>query len=142
LLLARIVMPVMARKSSEEMVLFGSLALAAAACLVFPFITNVYMLAAISFVLGLGLGCCGPLSLIITYNRAPEGRSGEAMGLRQTVAKFTESSSPLAFGALGSAFGLAAMRFKLLTEALLVLGSIVGRQHAHAGRRQRASSRL
>jgi MFS family permease len=108
LLLARVVMPVMSRKSSEEMVLFGSLALAAAACLVFPFITNVYMLAAISFVFGLGLGCCGPLSLIITYNRAPEGRSGEAMGLRQTVAKFTEASSPVVFGALGSAFGLAA----------------------------------
>ncbi len=106
MLLARIVMPALVRKSSEEMVLFGSLSLAAAACVLFPFVASVYMLAAISFTLGLGLGCCAPVSLIITYNRAPDGRTGEAMGLRQGVNKFTEAMVPLVFGSLGSAFGL------------------------------------
>ncbi len=106
LLLMRAVMPMLVRKSSEELVLCGSLGLAAATCVLFPFVTNVHLLLAISFVLGLGLGCCPPLSMIITYNRAPAGRSGEAMGLRQTVNKFTEVMVPLIFGTLGAAFGL------------------------------------
>ncbi len=107
MLLMRSFMPMLARKTSEEAVLCGSLTLAAATCVVFPFITNVYLLMAMSFVLGLGLGCCSPLSLIITYNRAPEGRAGEAMGMRQAVTKFTEVMVPIAFGTIGAAFGLA-----------------------------------
>ncbi len=102
----RLMMAALVKRSSEEAVLCASLALAAAACVVFPFVIEVYALAAISFVLGVGLGCCGPLSMVITYNRAPEGRSGEAMGLRQSVNKFTEVLVPLIFGTLGSAFGL------------------------------------
>lgn len=45
---------------------------------------------AVSFVLGLGLGCGAPLSLVLAYNRSPAGRSGEAMGLRQTFNKAIE----------------------------------------------------
>lgn len=105
-LMTRLVMTSLVRRSSEETVLYGSLALAAAVCVLFPFVTSVYMLAAISFVLGVGLGCCGPLSMVIAYNRAPEGRSGEVMGLRQSFNKFTEVLVPLIFGTLGSAFGI------------------------------------
>jgi MFS family permease len=115
----RLMMAALVRRSSEEAVLCASLALAAAACIVFPFVTQVYALAAISFVLGVGLGCCGPLSMVITYNRAPEGRSGEAMGLRQSVNKFTEVLVPLIFGTLGSAFGIG---FAFWMDAVL-LGS-------------------
>src|SRR5688572_4274304 len=107
MLLVRSLIPTLTKRTSEEAVLYGSLSLAAAACLVFPFITNVYLLMTMSFVLGLGLGCCSPLSLIITYNRAPEGRAGEAMGMRQAVTKFTEVMVPIAFGTVGAAFGLA-----------------------------------
>ena len=106
MLLMRSFMPIMVRKSNEESALFGSLGLAAAACVLFPFVTDVYLLIGISFVLGLGLGCCSPLSLIITFNRAPEGRSGEAMGMRQTVNKLIQVLLPLIVGTLGSAFGV------------------------------------
>ena len=106
MLLMRSVMPIMVRKSNEETALFGSLGLAAAVSILFPFVSDVYLLVGISFVLGLGLGCCGPLSLIITYNRAPDGRSGEAMGMRQTVNKFIQVLLPVIVGTLGSAFGI------------------------------------
>ncbi len=106
MLLMRSVMPIMVRKSNEETALFGSLVLAAAVCVLFPFVADVYLLVGISFVLGLGLGCCSPLSLIITYNRAPDGRSGEAMGMRQTVNKFIQVLLPVIVGTLGSAFGV------------------------------------
>lgn len=106
LLAVRLVMPALVRRSSEERVLSYSLFLAAATCLMFPFVTNVAMLLSISFVLGLGLGCCSPLSLILVYNRSPAGRSGEAMGLRQTVNKATEVVMPVLFGSVGTALGL------------------------------------
>jgi len=106
ILLARVVMPALVRRSSEETVLFGSLALTAATCVLFPFVSDPVMLAVISFVFGLGLGCCGPLSMILTYNRAPEGRAGEAIGFRQSFNKFIEVVMPLLFGTLGTAFGL------------------------------------
>lgn len=107
LLAVRLVMPALAKWSSEERVLSCSLFLAGATCLMFPFVTNVVMLLSISFVLGLGLGCCSPLSLILVYNRSPAGRSGEAMGLRQTVNKATEVVMPVLFGSIGTALGLA-----------------------------------
>ena len=122
-LLTRLVMSALVKRSSEETVLCGSLALAAVACVAFPSVTSVYMLAGISFVLGLGLGCCGPLSMVITYNRAPQGRSGEAMGLRQSVQKFTEVLVPLIFGTLGSAFGIGAAFW--LDAALLGTGAFI-----------------
>lgn len=106
MLLMRSIMPIIVRKSSEETALFGSLGLAAVTCVLFPFVADVYLLVGISFVLGLGLGCCSPLSLIITYNRAPDRRSGEAMGMRQTVNKFIQVLLPVIVGTLGSAFGV------------------------------------
>ena len=125
-LMTRLVMSALVKRSSEEGVLCLSLALAAVACTVFPFVTSVPMLAAISFVLGLGLGCCGPLSMVITYNRAPAGRSGEAMGLRQSFNKFTEVLVPLIFGTVGSAAGIGAAFW--MDAALLAGGSWILRQ--------------
>jgi MFS family permease len=122
-LMTRLVMSALVKRSSEETVLCGSLALAAAACTLFPLVERVYMLAAISFVLGIGLGCCGPLSMVITYNRAPAGRSGEAMGLRQSFNKFTEVLVPLIFGTVGSAFGIGAAFW--MDAVLLGAGALI-----------------
>ena len=133
ILLARVVMPVLVRRTSEETVLFVSLALTAATCVLFPFVADPLMLAAISFVFGLGLGCCGPLSMIITYNRAPEGRAGEAMGWRQTFNKFIEVVMPLLFGTLGTAFGLGPAFW--LNAAFLGSGAALMKADASARRR-------
>lgn len=106
LLVVRAVMPHLVRRSSEEAVLGASLVLAAAVCLVFPFVTGFSALLAISFVMGLGLGCGSPLSMMLAYNRSPAGRSGEAMGLRQMINKGTEVMVPLVFGSLSAALGM------------------------------------
>lgn len=106
LLLVRAVMPTLARRSSEEGVLSGSLFLAGGTALLFPLVSSFPLLIALSFALGLGLGCGSPLSMILAYNRAPPGRSGEAIGLRQTVNKATEVIMPLIFGSLSTAVGM------------------------------------
>ncbi|MDB5808693.1 MAG: hypothetical protein JWN94_815 [Betaproteobacteria bacterium] len=131
-LMTRLVMSALVKRSSEESVLYRSLAVAAFACLLFPFVTSVYMLAGISFVLGIGLGCCGPLSMVITYNRAPEGRSGEAMGLRQSFNKFTEVLVPLIFGTIGGAFGIGAAFW--MDAVLLGAGALVMKADAAKSR--------
>lgn len=121
LLLVRAFMSRLVRYSSEERVLSGSLLLAAVACVAFPLAQTVAGLAAVSFVLGLGLGCGSPLSMVLAYNRSPPGRSGEAIGVRQTVNKVTEVIMPIVFGSLGTAIGIAPVFW--MDGGLLALGA-------------------
>jgi len=67
---------------------------------------NPGILTLVAFLLGLSLGCGQPLSMILTYNRSPDGRAGETLGLRITVNKVIQIGVPLVFGSIGSAFGL------------------------------------
>lgn len=106
LLIVRSVMPHLVKRLGEEQLLALSLVLATGVCLIFPFVTGFVTLIAISFVLGMGLGCGSPLSMMLAYNRAPAGRSGEAMGLRQMVNKGTEVLVPFVFGSLSTALGM------------------------------------
>ena len=129
LLLVRTVMPKLVRHSSEERVLSGSIYLAAATFAAFPFATTFAQLAAISFVLGLGLGCGSPLSLVLAYNRSPQGRAGEGIGVRQTVTKVTELVMPVIFGSLGTAIGMGPVFW--VDAVLLAAGAwLIGRDAA------------
>jgi MFS family permease len=101
----RTVMPALVRHSGEERVFSLSMFVAAVACIGLPFASSLGPLLVMSFVLGLGAGCGAPLSMVLSYNRSPEGRTGEAMGLRQTVNKTMEASMPLVLGFLSTALG-------------------------------------
>ena len=126
LLLVRTLMARLARHSSEERVLSRSLYLAAATCVAFPYATTFVELAVISFVLGLGLGCGSPLSLVLAYNRSPPGRSGEAIGVRQTVNKVMEMVMPIVFGSVGTVIGMAPV-FMVDALVLAIGARIMGR---------------
>lgn len=102
----RALMPWLVKRASEEKVLTCSLYVAGATYLLLPLFENAPVLALIAFVLGLSLGCGQPLSTILTYNRAPIGRWGEALGVRITANRLVEVVVPLVFGTLGVAFGL------------------------------------
>jgi predicted MFS family arabinose efflux permease len=104
--LVRMAMPRATRYIGEVGVLTLSLFIAGAVYMVVPFFSEAGPLAAIAFLLGIGLGCAQPLTIILTYNHAPPGRAGEALGLRLTVNKLAQVVVPLAFGAMGSAFGI------------------------------------
>ncbi len=94
------------RRIGEIGVLTTSLFMAGATYCLVPLVSHAALLAVVAFLLGLGLGCAQPLTILLTYNHAPEGRSGEALGMRLTVNKLTQIAVPLVFGGLGSAFGL------------------------------------
>jgi MFS family permease len=130
----RTVMPELVRRSNEERVFSASLFVAAGACIAVPLVPGFMPLLAVAFVLGLGAGCCGPLSMVLSYNRAPAGRAGEAIGLRQTVNKTIEATVPVIFGALSTAVGFVPVY--LLGALLLVAGGWL--MHGDARRADKA----
>jgi predicted MFS family arabinose efflux permease len=104
--LVRTVMPRLSRRLGPERLLAAAFLVGAAAYVLFPVFGQVPVLMAIAFVLGLGLGLGQPLTIMMVYERAPPGRSGEALGMRLTVNKVMQIAIPLAFGTLGTAFGV------------------------------------
>jgi MFS family permease len=128
MLLSRALLPYWTRRAGEEKVLAFTLALGAVTLLGFPFVREFGVLVTLSVAFGLGLGCCTPLAMMLTYSRAPEGRTGEAMGLRQTFNKITEIFVPVVFGSIGSAFGLGPAFW--MTSALLGGGALMMRGEA------------
>jgi predicted MFS family arabinose efflux permease len=95
-----------ARRIGELGVLTASLFVAGLTFLVVPMVSQAPLLALMAFLLGIGLGCAQPLTILLTYNHAPAGRSGEALGMRLSVNKLTQILVPVVFGGLGTAFGL------------------------------------
>ncbi len=124
--IVRIIMPRLVSRFSEEQVLTASIFIAAGTYLLFPLIESGVLLAAIAFLLGLGTGSGQPLTLMMIYSRAPEGRSGEALGLRMAINNLTHLTVPLLFGALGTAFGVAPVF--LANAAMLGAGGMLSRR--------------
>ena len=119
----RIVMHRLAQRFTEVGVLTGSLFLAALAYLAVPGLADATLLAAAAFALGLALGSAQPLTIILTYNQAPPGRSGEALGMRIMANKVTQIAVPLAFGGVGAAMGSAPVF--LATGVFLLLAGVI-----------------
>lgn len=126
----RVVMPYLVGRYDEESVLTASLILSGTTYLLFPFFRNIVVLSLIAFILGLGLGCGQPLAILLTYNRAPAGRSGEALGMRITVNKFIQITVPILFGSIGSLFGLLPVFWA--NGVLLMGGGYLGRSRKEA----------
>jgi MFS family permease len=124
----RAALPWLLRHADEAQILVYAIFVAAFAFILFPLVRNPYALCAVSFLLGLGVGCGQPMSMSLIYALAPAGRASEAAGLRVTVNNFTHLVIPLAFGTLGTAFGYAPVW--LANSALLGVGGwLVRRNH-------------
>ena len=121
----RIVMPALIRKTSEVALLTYSLLLGGVTYLLFPLFKEMTVLALAAFMLGLALGCGQPLSMMLTYAHSPQGRSGEALGLRLTINNFTHIAVPLVFGSIGSVFGVAPVFW--INALMLAGGGVLNR---------------
>ncbi|HZN24650.1 MAG TPA: MFS transporter [Burkholderiales bacterium] len=132
--LVRLVMPRMVTRWGADTVLVWALFIGGAAYVLFPAFEHAALLAAVALVLGLGLGCSQPVSLMLIYDRAPQGRSGEALGLRVTINNFMHITIPLVFGAIGTIFGSAVPVF-LANAAIMTVGGVLSRKAASWPRR-------
>ena len=122
----RSVIPYLLRWRSEVQILIYSVFVAAGAFLLLPFVTNPYALAAIAFLLGLGVGCANPLSMSLMYVLTPSGRVAESLGLLKTVYNVVHLVVPIVFGSVGAAFGFSAVF--LSNSAMLVAGGVLMRK--------------
>ncbi len=105
--IVRLAMPVLARRTTEHQVLTSSLFVAAAVYVAFPLVERAGALMALSFTLGLGVGCGQPMVMSLLHAYAPPGRLGEAAGIRMSLVNAAAVGVPLAFGALGASIGIA-----------------------------------
>jgi predicted MFS family arabinose efflux permease len=115
----RIGLPRLVKRFGPDTVFNGSLYISAVTFLLFPLFASAPALAAIALVLGLGMGCAQPVTLMLIFSRAPEGRSGEALGMRVTINQITHIAVPVIFGTIGSMFGVAPV---FITNALFLAG--------------------
>jgi predicted MFS family arabinose efflux permease len=122
----RLAMPFVSRRLREWQVLTFTLFTSALAFVLMPWFGSVLPLAACSFLLGLGLGAAYPNVMSLLHGRSPEGRVGEALGLRHLIMNSSHVLLPLVFGAAGSLLG--ARIVFLLMAAALVAGGIAARR--------------
>ncbi len=117
----RLAIPFMAERLQPRLLMAGALALTAAVFLAYPWLDSAWAMAACAGVLGLGLGAIQPAVMSTLHALAPDGRQGEALGLRSTIIHFSTLVMPLGFGALGAALGVAPVFW--LTGLALSAGS-------------------
>jgi predicted MFS family arabinose efflux permease len=102
----RLVMPVLVRRLRPWQVILTAMSVAGSSYVLFPFVSSVPLLMALSFVLGLGLGCAQPVIMSLLYEASPAGRQGEAVGVRTTMLNASHTAIPLASGAVSAAAGM------------------------------------
>jgi len=102
----RVALPWISRRLREWTTITATMGVACAAYALFPVVEQVALLAAIAFLLGIGLGATQPSVMSLLYAQAPEGRAGEAVGIRAAVLNASSTVLPLAFGAVGAALGM------------------------------------
>ncbi|MDB5809805.1 MAG: major facilitator superfamily 1 [Betaproteobacteria bacterium] len=120
---ARVILPSWIKWLNEEKVLAHALILSGFSLVLVPFVTTAPALSVIAFVFGFGLNVTQPISLIIMYARSPEGRSGEALGVRFAADNSTKLVGPMIFGAIAGAMGVAPLFW--INAAMLVAGGFV-----------------
>ena len=106
-LVVRITLPSLTRRLGVEGVLSIAMFSGGVFFIAFPLTEMLALLLALSFGIGLALGCGQPLTVNLAYNRSPPGRSGEVVGLRLSINNVTHVVVPLAAGAVGTALGVA-----------------------------------
>jgi MFS family permease len=103
----RLLIPPVTRRVGERKMIAVALALAAVAYVTIPLMHDPWLLGAVSFAVGLGIGCGQPLSMALSFNAAPPGRSAETIAMRLMVSYGTHVFIPPVFGAFGAVLGLA-----------------------------------
>ena len=117
----RLWLPQLNARFTARRVLAVSMFFGAAVFVAFPFASNAWLIGVLSFCIGLALGCGQPITLLMSYNRSPEGRTGEVTGVRMTLNHFTHTVVPVVAGGLGAAFGMTPV-FVMIATVLGVSG--------------------
>jgi MFS family permease len=125
----RLAMPFVVRHLRDWQVITAALAISGTSYLLFPLVTQVPLLMALSFALGIGLGCAQPMIMALLFNAAPPGRQGEVVGIRTFMLNASHTAIPLVSGATSALLGMAPV-FWALALCLLAASWFVHRRAA------------
>lgn len=87
-------------------VLTATLLISAVCFFIVPLFSKVYLLLLVSALLGVGLGLGQPLSIVFAMNLSRKERHGEVLGLRLTINRITQFTTPFIFGGVGMFTGV------------------------------------
>ncbi len=127
----RLALPWLARRLSEWQLITSTLFIACAAYVLFPMVRTVPFIASIAFLLGLGLGASQPSLISLIQHSTPEGRLGEALGVRTMVLNVSHTLLPLFFGGIGTALGMGPVFWSM--AACLGSGGLFANRRRAAG---------
>ncbi len=127
----RLALPWLARRLSEWQLITSTLFIACAAYILFPMVRTVPFIASIAFLLGLGLGASQPSLVSLIQHSTPEGRLGEALGVRTMVLNVSHTLLPLFFGGIGTALGMGPVFWSM--AACLGAGGLFANRRRTAG---------
>src|SRR5690606_24469048 len=105
----RVLLPFIQHRVRSWSLVRGGMAVTAVNFCIYPLFADVAILVALSFILGLALGCSQPSMLSLLHQYTPPGRAAEAVGLRMAFIDASQVCLPLDFGALGAMIGIAAL---------------------------------
>lgn len=135
----RFSVPYLSKRFSSRRVLAVAMFFGATTFVLFPFVKVAWLLGALSFAIGLALGCGQPLTLLMSYNRSPEGRTGEVTGIRLVFNHLMHSTVPVVAGGFGAAFGVAPVFFAIaaiLAGSGYLVSTIAGNRAVEAPKTQ------
>jgi MFS family permease len=115
----------LAERYPGEKLLMWVFLIGAAGFALVPFATNAYVLGAVAFLFGLGMGIGIPLTVILMFANSSDGRSGQMLGIRLTVNNTVRMSGPMAFGAIGAVVGASAVFWIL--AGVMITGALLAR---------------
>jgi predicted MFS family arabinose efflux permease len=125
MVLVRSFLPRLTAFFGRDRVLIVSICTAGLAFMLVPTTQSALLLGIIGAVMGMGLGCGQPLSMVETYNASPKARTGEVLGLRMSANRLSQFAAPLFFGIVGSSLGV--LSIFLISGAFLLGGGYLVR---------------
>ena len=104
--LIRVVLPLVASRIHEWVVLAAAMVWTALLFGIYPLLTTPLAMGICSVLLGIGLGCVQPMVMSTLHQITPEARHGEALGLRLMAINGASVAMPILFGSLGTVIGV------------------------------------
>jgi MFS family permease len=122
----RLLIPLVAHRLSEVVVVRASMVGTAAVFALYPLASSPWLMGACALLLGLTLGIVQPMVMSLLHHLTPKARHGEAIALRSMAINAASTVMPLLFGAAGTAIGAGVLFWVM--GATLVVGSVPARR--------------
>ena len=117
----RVVLPMIAARVREWVLIVGAMVATSAIYAVYPFMHLALSMGICSVLLGFALGIVQPMVMSMLHQITPEHRHGEAVGMRMLVINASSVAMPMLFGSAGAIVGVTAVFW---TVAVTVGGGV------------------